>query len=212
MEAVEEEGRTVDEAVDKALKRLQLSRGDVKVEVLEEGKKLWGLLGGRSVRVRVSYDASALRVHEARQVLEEILSLMGMEASVEGWLDNGLIYLKAESPQGALLIGRHGQTIDALQYLVNRIVNKDTEDKMRVIVDTENYREKRREKIRHLAHKLAEKVKSTGQPVTVAPMNSHDRRIIHLALQDDSAVTTASHGEGIFRKVRIYPKKPADEV
>ena len=164
------------------------------------------------MRVRVSYDASSLRVRGAREVLEEILARMDIQASVDGWLDNGLIHLKADSSQGALLIGRHGQTIDALQYIVNRIVNKDAEDKIRVIVDTEDYREKRREKIRRLAHRLADKVKNTGQAVTVAPMNAHDRRIIHLALQNDTDVTTVSHGEGIFRKVKIYPKKAQEEA
>lgn len=207
METIEEEGRTTDEAVEKALRRLQMSPDDVQVEVLEEGKKLWGLLGGRSVRVRVSYNAGSLRVREAKEALEAILACMDIEATVQGSLDNGLINLKMDSPQGALLIGRHGQTIDALQYIVNRIVNKDIDDKMRVILDTEDYREKRREKIRRLAHRLAARVKNSGQPVTVAPMNSHDRRIIHLALQDDEEVTTASQGEGIFRKVKIYPKK-----
>lgn len=210
METIEEEGRTTEEAVERALKRLQVPPGDVQVEVLDEGRKLWGLLGGRTVRVRVSYNASSSRVREAKEALEAILACMDIEATVHGSFDNGLISLKMDGPQGALLIGRHGQTIDALQYIVNRIVNKDAEDKMRVILDTEDYREKRREKIRRLAHRLAARVKNSGQPVTVAPMNSHDRRIIHLALQDDGGVTTVSQGEGIFRKVKIYPKKAGE--
>ena len=210
METIEEEGRTTEEAVERALKRLQVPPGDVQVEVLDEGKRLWGLLGSRSVRGRVSYNPSLLRVREAKEALEVILACMDIEATVHGSLDNGLISLKMDSAQGALLIGRHGQTIDALQYIVNRIVNKDAEDKMRVILDTEDYREKRREKIRRLAHRLAARVKNSGQPVTVTPMNSHDRRIIHLALQDDDEVTTVSQGEGIFRKVKIYPKKASE--
>lgn len=212
MESIEEEGRTQEEALEKALERLHVSRSEVQVEVLEENKKLWGLLGGKVVRVRVSYDPGSRRVKQAKEVLQGILDRMDVKGIVQGSLDNGLINLKVDSPQGALLIGRHGQTIDALQYIVNRIVNKDADDKVRVVIDTEDYREKRRDKIRRLAHRLASKVKTTGQPITVAPMNSHDRRIIHLALQDDEAVTTVSQGDGLFRKVKILPKRAGEET
>jgi spoIIIJ-associated protein len=105
------------------------------------------------------------------------------------------------------LIGRKGETLDALEYLINKIVHKGAEDKKRIVLDTENYRSRREESLVNLAHRLADKAKKMGRPVTISPMNAHDRRIIHLALQDDKILRTRSTGTGLYRKVVISPEK-----
>jgi spoIIIJ-associated protein len=103
------------------------------------------------------------------------------------------------------VIGRRGQTLDALEYLVNRIVSRAEEANGRVMIDVERYRERRREYLEQLAHRLAAKAKQTGRPVTLNPMSPRDRRIVHLTLQDDAQVSTRSFGEGLYRKMTIHP-------
>ncbi|RMF83899.1 MAG: protein jag [Nitrospinota bacterium] len=207
MEWIEEQGKTLDEAVEKALQKIGRSRDEVEVEVLEETKKLFGLFGNSMVRVRVSYNHRKSRLQEAEEVLQNILERMHIEGEVKGTEKDGVIYLSIYSNHGGLLIGKHGQTIDALQYIVNRIVNKYPRERVQVILDTENYKGKREERLRKMAHKLASRAKSTGRPVVLPPMNAHDRRIIHLTLQDDQAIKTMSKGEGALRRVVISPRQ-----
>jgi spoIIIJ-associated protein len=121
--------------------------------------------------------------------------------------DSERILLNIKGDGSGLLIGRKGQTLDALEYLVNKIVHKGAEDKKRIVVDTENYRSRREESLVNLAQRLAEKAKRMGRPVTISPMSAHDRRIIHLALQEDKALRTWSTGTGLYRKIIISPEK-----
>jgi len=115
--------------------------------------------------------------------------------------------LNIKGDGSGLLIGRKGQTLDALEYLVNKIVHKGAEDKKRIVVDTENYRSRREESLVKLAQRLADKAKRMGRPVTISPMSAHDRRIIHLALQEDKTLHTWSTGTGLYRKIIISPEK-----
>jgi spoIIIJ-associated protein len=115
--------------------------------------------------------------------------------------------LNIRGEEGGLLIGRKGQTLDALEYLVNKMVHKSREGKKRIVVDTENYRTRREESLVKLARRLAEKARQTGRPVTISPLNAHDRRIVHLALKDDRSLRTRSAGAGLYRKVIISPEK-----
>jgi spoIIIJ-associated protein len=130
-----------------------------------------------------------------------------MEATVDLQEDSERILLDIKGDGSGLLIGRKGQTLDALEYLINKIVHKDAEDKKRIVVDTENYRLRREDSLVQLAQRLAEKAKRLGRPVTISPMSAHDRRIIHLALQDDKTLRTWSTGSGLYRKVIISPEK-----
>jgi spoIIIJ-associated protein len=145
---------------------------------------------------------------EAKRLLEEILALMGVSCTVSvttGPEPDGTT-LEVAGDAGGLLIGRRGQTLDALEYIVNRIAGRDEETRHgRVAVDVERYRERRREYLVALAHRLADKVKDTGHVATLNPMSPRERRIVHLALQGDEAVSTRSQGEGHFRKVLILP-------
>lgn len=201
---IEEEGRTTEEAMELALKKLGVTRDQVRVTVLYEAKKsLFGLIT-KPAKVRVSLKEDPSSTPEG--ILKTLLAEMGIEADVNTRVSDGNIYLNINTPNAGLLIGRRGRTLDAIQHLLNCIVNRSSLVKRRVIVDAEQYRERREEILTNLAHKLASKVKTTGQEVVVEPMNPQDRRIIHLALQDDQEVTTFSRGEGSFRSVVITTK------
>jgi spoIIIJ-associated protein len=201
---IEEEGRTTEEAMELALKKLGVTRDQVRVTVLYEAKKsLFGLIT-KPAKVRISLKEDPSSTPEG--ILKNLLAEMGIEADVNTKISDGNIYLNINTPNAGLLIGRRGRTLDAIQHLLNCIVNRSSLVKRRVIVDAEQYRERREEILTNLAHKLASKVKTTRQEIVVEPMNPQDRRIIHLALQDDQEVTTFSRGEGSFRSVVITTK------
>jgi len=201
---VEQEGKTTEEAVELALQKLGATRDQVRVIVLNEGSKgLFGL-GYKPVKVRVSLKESISSAPE--NILKAILNEMGIESEVKSDIADGNIYLTVKTPNAGLLIGRRGMTLNAIQYLINCIVNRSSLVKRRVVVDAEQYRERREEILTNLAYKLASKVKMTGQEVVVEPMNPQDRRVIHMALQDDEEVITFSRGEGSLRSVVITMK------
>jgi spoIIIJ-associated protein len=146
-----------------------------------------------------------LRWHPKR--LEGILSRRGIDFPVNAAREDEYVVLDIKGDGSGLLIGRGGQTLDALQYIVNKALNKNGRDRKRIILDTENYRKKKEKNLIALAEKLGAKAKRMRKSVTVSPMNAHDRRIIHLALQNDKDLTTKSRGEGAFRKIIIVPTK-----
>ena len=138
----------------------------------------------------------------------QILGHLGVSCAIavrEGD-EPGSTVLAVSGEGSGLVIGRHGQTLDALEYMVNRLIGRDGESGGgRIIVDVESYRDRRREALEQMAKRLAEKVKATGKVVSLSPMSPRDRRIVHLALQEDPAVTTRSHGDGQYRKVLLIP-------
>jgi spoIIIJ-associated protein len=143
----------------------------------------------------------------ARGTLEKIISYMVDDATVAVAKHPDRIRLKIEASNPAILIGRHGRTLDALQYLVRKIVRKKHNTRMRISFDVEGYRDRRKESLTQLALRLGEKVKVSGKPATISPMNAYDRRIVHIALKDDTLVRTQSKGGGEFRKLVIFPQK-----
>jgi spoIIIJ-associated protein len=148
----------------------------------------------------------------AAKVLREILDLMGVDAEVSAFDDGDRIILDAHGTESGLVIGKKGATLDALQYVVNRIVFKRPHEGPMVIVDAEGYRGRREDSLVDLAQRLAEKVVKTGRPVPVEPMSAHDRRIVHMALAEHEGVSTESEGEGLFRRVVIFPKGKAEGI
>lgn len=144
---------------------------------------------------------------EAAKVLRDILERMGIDAEVSAFDDGERIILDAHGSESALVIGKKGATLDALQYLVNRIIFKKPGEMAGVTVDAEGYRGRREDLLIDLAKRLAEKAIRSGRPVPVEPMNAHDRRIVHMALKDHPAVSTESEGEGMTRRVVIFPKE-----
>ncbi|MDH4267764.1 MAG: protein jag [Deltaproteobacteria bacterium] len=224
MNSVETEGKTIEEAINKACEELKAAKEDLEIEILANGSSgFLGLVGAKKAQIRATRKttappaekeedlppaSSSCRVGEtAKKTLQDLLHLLGMEAEVElrDGLERVLLYIKGDG--SGLLIGRKGETLDALEYLINKIVHKGAEDKKRIVLDTENYRSRREESLVNLAHRLADKAKRMGRPVTISPMNAHDRRIIHLALQDDKTLHTRSTGTGLYRKVVISPEK-----
>lgn len=142
-----------------------------------------------------------------RDALQRIVDFITNDAEISIEEGRGRILFKVNGGDSGTLIGKRGQTLEAIQYLVEKIVNKRRGERVRIQVDVGGYLENRRFSLQKLARRLAEKVKRTGRPATIGQMNSHDRRIVHLALKDDSAVRTQSRGEGYLRKLVIYPKK-----
>ncbi len=143
----------------------------------------------------------------AKETLENILALIPVEASVSAQQVDGNIALTIEGDKSGLLIGRKGKTLDALQFIVNRIVNKTLDKRTRVVVDSENYRQRRRDSLTEMALRMGDKAKRIGKPVTTNPLNPRERRIIHLALKEDERLNTKSRGEGLLKKVVISPKR-----
>jgi len=217
MEEVEANGKTVDEAIAAALEQLQLDRSQVEVEIISAGRTgLFGL-GGEDARVlvrpitteRLGLESPTIKM--AVEFLQRLLELMGIEAEVTARLPetpgDGLgrvsAVLDVAGEDLGILIGRRGSTLAALQYTVNHMVSRQLRSKALVSVDVEGYRRRREENLRGLALRLAEKVKASGRTITLEPMPANERRIVHLALANDSQVASFSLGDGESRKVAI---------
>ena len=211
MDWVEGEGTTEDDATADVMRRLGVaSRDDITVEVIGEERKMFGF-GEKRVKVRAvlkpAEKTHVEKVEESINILQRLLDYMGIDARVDGEEKEDLIHLTIFSDYSGILIGRRGETLDSLEHLVDRIVNRKFENRVSIIVDTEGYRESRREELNSLAKRIAQQVKMTGKPAVVASMRARDRKIIHIALKDDEEVETMSEGEGFERKVIISPKK-----
>lgn len=211
MESLETSAKTVEEAVALALEKLGASRDQVEVVVLKEGKPGFLGLGGEEATVRVlrrqSEEERQAAVILAKEVLERLLSLMKVSASIEEKEPpeegRALIFLEITGDDLGILIGRRGQTLSSLQYLLYLMVGHQLKAHVPVTIDVAGYRERRQEALKNLAWRIAERVMATGQSVPLEPMPASERRIIHLALQDYPGVITQSIGEGEDRKVTI---------
>lgn len=204
MKSVEKVSRTKDEAVAEALEELGVKPDKVRIEVLEETTKGFFGLGGKAVRVRVSVKEDLAQV--AGLFLREMLVNMGVPAQVEIFKRTENTVLNINGKDLGILIGKRGQTLDSLQYLVNLAVNKNQTEKERIIVDVAGYRRRREETLRRLALKMADKVKREGKRQVLEPMSPHERRIIHSTLQTYKEVMTYSEGEDPYRHVIITPQ------
>jgi spoIIIJ-associated protein len=143
----------------------------------------------------------------AKELTIGLAERMGVKTEVEGFLKEGDLYLEIKGDQRGILIGKHGRTLESLQILINRMVNKRVKKGIRVILDVDDYRKRRAESMVQMAQRLGEKVKRTGYSQTVGPFSAYDRRIIHLTIKEDPSLKTESLGEGELKKVRIIPAK-----
>ncbi|MGD9818285.1 MAG: RNA-binding cell elongation regulator Jag/EloR [Desulfomonilaceae bacterium] len=145
----------------------------------------------------------------ACQILQEILNMIPVEVEVKGSVSEGCIYLDIQGDKSGLLIGKRGQTLDALQHLLNKILNRDNlgNTKVEVIIDTEDYRRRKQENLKEIALKMSKKAKKTLKPVSLNPMPASERRLVHLILADDKEVYTKSYGEGPLRRIIVYPRR-----
>jgi len=217
MEPVEFEGKTTEEAVENACRKLNVPRDDISIEVIEPGSPgIFGLVGGKKARVRVSIarEESPAQTGEdellnvAQRTLEDILALIPVEgAKVEGDVADGTVKLSIDGDKSGLLIGRKGRTLDALQFIVNKIVSKSLDRKVQVVLDSENYRRRRKDYLTQMALDMGEKARKSKKPLTTGLLNPHDRRIVHIALKDQQQLTTSSRGEGMLKKVVIIPNR-----
>ncbi|NLN86716.1 MAG: protein jag [Syntrophomonadaceae bacterium] len=206
-EVVEKKGKSVEEAIKSALDELECGIEDVVVEVIEEpSKRLLGIIGSKPAVVRVSVVEKP--ENEALQVVEELLKKMRIEYQIDSveW-DNGVTRINIIGKDMGLLIGRKGETLNALQFLAGLMVNRKREQKMRIVLDVEDYRKKREQSLEALALRLSEKVKQTQKNVIMRPMNPQERRIVHTILQEDPQLITYSMGDEPNRKVVIALKK-----
>lgn len=210
MNSVEKTGRTVDEAIEAALEALNTTRDEVEVEVLDEGSKgFLGLLGAKPAVVRVTRLPSVDgKVKKAVEFLDKLCEKMGVNAEIDTEMGtDGLVHIQLSGRRMGVIIGRRGQTLDAIQYLVNLVANQEPGPRARIVLDAEGYREKRAETLRELAHRLAQKAKTQRRKAALEPMSALERRVVHLALADDDEVETHSEGNEPYRRVVIVPKR-----
>lgn len=204
---VEKVAKTKEEAVALALEELGTTEDKVKVEVLEEASSR-GLLGLRNTsKVKVKVTLKEEVSQKAVRFLREILVNMGISAQVEMFKKPDHIMLNIKGDDLGALIGRRGQTLDALQYIVNLAINKQAEERERIIIDVEGYRKRREEILRKMALQTAEKVRRQGKKEIMQPMSPQERRIVHLTLQDMNDIITYSEGEEPYRRVIISPQE-----
>ena len=202
---VEVEDKTTEEALERALKELSVSREQVGVKVIHEATKGLLGLGAKLAKIRVTLKEDVSSTPEV--VLREILSCMGIEAKVEAQIIDGSVHLTVNANSPGLLIGKHGQTLDAVEYLLNCILNRSALVKKKVFIDAEGYRERREKMLIDLTYRVATKVKQTNQEIVLDLMPPRDRRVIHVALQSDEHVRTYSRGEGIMRRIVIASRE-----
>ncbi len=206
MKSLEISGKTIQEAVQKGLEQLGLDETDAQIEVLSEpATGLFGLIGGRQALVRVSEKKKPENFMS--RFLKGIIERMGLRGDVKVTEDKENLLLDVSGPRMGVIIGKRGQTLNALQYLLNVVYHKNfPDDNRRVILDVEDYRRKREQTLRELAERIAKRVALGGREVVLEPMSPQERRIIHTALQGNPAVATYSQGEEPYRKVVIAPK------
>ena len=205
MLTIEKSAKTKEEAISLALAELNATEDEVDIIVVDEGAKGFLGIGNKSAVVRVSLLPNPER--RAREVLQGLCEITNEDVTIDVSKNDETINIELSGPDMGIVIGKRGETLDALQHLTSLAVNKGDNDFIKVSLDTENYRAKRNEALESLANKLANKVTKTRRNTTLEPMNAYERRIIHATLQDHEYVTTYSVGQGINRKVVIALKK-----
>lgn len=207
MDMITVTAKTVDEAVTKALIELETTSDKLEYEVVDKGSAGFLGIGAKPAIIRAKKKETV--ADKAIEFLSQIFDAMNLEVSITAAYneEEQEISLNLEGEDMGILIGKRGQTLDALQYLTNLAVNKNSEDYVKVKIDTEDYRKRRRETLENLAKNIAYKVKRTKRPVSLEPMNPFERRVIHSTLQNDKFVTTHSEGEEPYRHVVVTLKK-----
>lgn len=208
MKTVESVGKTIEEALEKALAELKATLDEVEYDVIEEPTKgFLGILGGKAGKIRVTLKDNSNKV--AKEFIDDILKCMNVDLASSVDTEDGTLNIKfdGDDDQMGYIIGRRGETLDALQFLTNLVVNKNSSEHKKVLMDVGNYRQKREESLIRFSMKMARSVVRKKKPVKLEPMNPYERRIIHAALQNDPYVRTYSEGEEPNRRVVIALKK-----
>ncbi len=207
MEYLEFSGKTVDDALTNALVALGTTSDQIEYEVIEKGSN--GILGFGSKDAVIKVAKKCTPEDVVVNFLKDVFEKMELEVEILTKYDDidGSIDVELKGPEMGVLIGKRGQTLDSLQYLTNLAVNRKSDNYLRVKIDTEDYRRRRKETLENFAKNVAFKVKRTKRPVALEAMNPYERRIIHSALQNDKFVVTHSEGEEPYRHVVVTLKK-----
>lgn len=206
MKTLEIKGKTIEEAINNAIIDLGVDREEIDYEVLEEPSKgIFGIFGTKPALIRVIVKDNPVK--KTTEVIKKIVSTMDLPVEIKVVENGQIINVNMQGPDLGVLIGRRGETLDALQYLVNLAVNKNLEKRQKIILDVEGYRYRREDTLQKLAQRLADKARRRGKSVVLEPMNAQERRIIHTALQKRDDIYTFSEGEEPYRKIVIAPKR-----
>ncbi|MCM3740128.1 protein jag [Oceanobacillus luteolus] len=204
MREITASGSTVEEAVQSALQQLNTTEDRVDIEIIDEGKKgILGLIGAKRAIVRVKKKKDPVK--ETEKFLRSVVNQMNVEVDIKTTVEENHVTYEMDGENIAILIGKRGQTLNALQYLAHLAINKQKGTYYTVTLDAEGYRERRRETLESLAHKMADKAKRINKKVALEPMPAYERKIIHSALQDVSGVSTYSDGQEPHRHIVIKP-------
>lgn len=202
----EYEGRTERDAIKKAVEDLGVESDKLKIEVISSKSRFFSF--GNTVKIRVYLeDESNQIIKKVEDFLRELFSIIDINLDFKSYEDVDKIYIEIISDNAGIIIGKRGKTLEALQLLVNIIINKSFPKAKKIILDIEDYRNKRKNTLKELALKVAGKVKKTGKPQTLEPMNPFERRVIHMTLQNDPYVDTKSEGTGNMKKVKIFLRR-----
>jgi len=211
MSSTEIEAKTEQEAIEKACKHFNLSEDELDIEVLEtRSVGIFGLAGNKKAKIRATPKKDTC-VALAQEILTKIVLMISPDTKISARKKTDDIILNIEGNNPGILIGPKGKTLEALEFIINKAVNRTSEKKVRVIVDAENYRQRREEFLERLAFRMGEKAKKTKKTVTIDPISPHDRRIVHLALKGDPQLQTKSNGEGFLKSVFIIPNKKKND-
>ena len=209
IKSIEVTGKTEDEAIVSALEQLSMSRDEVSVEIVERAKSGFLGIGSTPAIVRVSYEVIDTQREKAERFLRGLLEHMGTDADIDiSERDDGGLNINLSGNGMGAIIGRRGETLDAIQHLVNYSVNRGLDKRLHINVDAENYRSKREDSLVHLAEKMAAKAIKYKRSMALEPMNSYERHVIHTALQNYEGVSTASTGVEPNRRVVVTYEKP----
>ena len=207
MEFTEFSAKTVNDAITEACQKFVITSDKLEYEVIEEGSSGFLGIGSKPAIIKARVKSSVEDI--AKEFLNSVFAAMNLTVVVDIKYNeaNNSMNIDLSGDEMGILIGKRGQTLDSLQYLVSLVVNKDVENYIHVKVDTENYRQRRKETLENLAKNISYKVKRTKKPVSLEPMNPYERRIIHSALQNDKYVTTHSEGDEPYRHVVVVLKR-----
>ncbi|MFS8652216.1 MAG: RNA-binding cell elongation regulator Jag/EloR [Caldibacillus sp.] len=205
MRQVTSTGSTVEDAINQALKELNARKDQVEISIIDEGKRgILGIFGARPAIVKAILKVDP--IEEAKKFIIDVCKQMGMDVEVETEIEGRQIYMNIITEKTGLLIGKRGRTLNALQTLTQLVLNKYSDQFLIVILDAENYRDRREKKLRQLAQRLADKVSREKREIQLEPMPSYERRIIHTELADHEHVRTYSIGQDPNRHIVIAPK------
>lgn len=215
MKELEVEGKNIEHAIQKGLAQLGLSREQVEVKVLDEGKTgLFGLMGASPAKVKLIAADDAIRIvdyarvaDDVRTKVETLISHLDINVTVDVSVQEHCIHVTISGPDTSLVIGRSGQTLDALEMLVNLMISRDQKARIRVTIDAEEYRKRKQDRLTALARSLASEVTKSGKAKEMRHLSSEERRMVHLALDNSVDVDAISKGNGSARRIVIIPKK-----